>query len=640
MVRECLNPCLFRWCLCLLFCVVFVSSGGDETAFVREVSRRLLFMNPLEPDVDLVWTAGPLISSTLSEVGGGGKGFEEVMLAEARLHIAGQRFDRACGIYSSILSLQPSNQTVVALAAHGLFSSGCSPGDAETALESAAKKGKKINLAVQCALFEVVLHSHSRNKNLARLKKLLKKVIGTRPHEDNEIHPLLRLNFLSEVVSSLDALQESEGDLELLLCIVEVSMKMYKAKKDVADWFHSEELQRVGGLPEDPPSNEAEALKGSLLISQSDPRLLWSRGDTSSLEGSLEMLKAVSEHAGPTRGALEKRFSPYKRMAADLLRDLKDVRRGVDPTIAASFGPLRHLVGQGTFRRQAGTPGSAMSLPLGNPLFLPSLIGETDGAETERAVPQVELWTASDVPPVFRVAGVASPEECDELIQAGRGLMKKSQTGSADGQSSSARKSETAFLTDTWASQAQRKVLQRAAGILGIPFLKPTDFDFQLLHYQKGEHYRLHNDTDNHFEAPRLVTMLLYLGDPVGGGETVFPRALGSSFECESKDECERRSAEWADSCSTSAPGLVSQPRKGDLVFWYNFDQEGFHDPLTIHAGCDVAAGDKWAANLWLDSVDGFSLGFDPLAVPLPFKEEPGGPGRQSSHSHGHSDEL
>ena len=41
-------------------------------------------------------------------------------------------------------------------------------------------------------------------------------------------------------------------------------------------------------------------------------------------------------------------------------------------------------------------------------------------------------------------------------------------------------------------------------------------------------------------------------------------------------------------------------PRKGDAILFYSQKPSGDLDPLSIHGGCPVLAGTKWAANLWV----------------------------------------
>ena len=42
-------------------------------------------------------------------------------------------------------------------------------------------------------------------------------------------------------------------------------------------------------------------------------------------------------------------------------------------------------------------------------------------------------------------------------------------------------------------------------------------------------------------------------------------------------------------------------PVPGDAVLFFNLDENGDVDPSAIHAACEVAGGEKWAANHWFN---------------------------------------
>jgi prolyl 4-hydroxylase len=52
----------------------------------------------------------------------------------------------------------------------------------------------------------------------------------------------------------------------------------------------------------------------------------------------------------------------------------------------------------------------------------------------------------------------------------------------------------------------------------------------------------------------------------------------------------------------------VVAPRVGRLLLWYNYLPDGTFDPASMHAGCPVLAGEKWATNIWLDRKAGVPL--------------------------------
>ncbi len=89
----------------------------------------------------------------------------------------------------------------------------------------------------------------------------------------------------------------------------------------------------------------------------------------------------------------------------------------------------------------------------------------------------------------------------------------------------------------------------------------------------------------------------MYFNDVEEGGETIFPRA----------DEFE---AIWDYNHSQCERGLKVTPEKGSLVMFYNLKTEGHmlalgdvFEPRSLHAGCDVVRGVKWASNKWYHNI-------------------------------------
>jgi 2OG-Fe(II) oxygenase superfamily len=90
---------------------------------------------------------------------------------------------------------------------------------------------------------------------------------------------------------------------------------------------------------------------------------------------------------------------------------------------------------------------------------------------------------------------------------------------------------------------------------------------FRYRRYRTGEYHPAHRDIYRIGDRHLVTTMLLYLCDTEAGGETFFPDAAPSPIEI--------------------------RPRKGRLVFWFNYRVDGTEDPSAQHESVGVAQGEK-----------------------------------------------
>lgn len=100
-----------------------------------------------------------------------------------------------------------------------------------------------------------------------------------------------------------------------------------------------------------------------------------------------------------------------------------------------------------------------------------------------------------------------------------------------------------------------------------------------VLRYGPGQEYKPHMDylvgsaTGEQMDArggQRVVTAFVYLNDVEQGGETEFPELKA-----------------------------IIKPARGRAVKFYNLDESGLPNPMTLHAGCPVVKGEKWLATFW-----------------------------------------
>jgi prolyl 4-hydroxylase len=93
----------------------------------------------------------------------------------------------------------------------------------------------------------------------------------------------------------------------------------------------------------------------------------------------------------------------------------------------------------------------------------------------------------------------------------------------------------------------------------------------QVLRYRPGEEYKTHFDAIPGFANQRVVTMLVWLNDGYGGGETWFPTA-----------------------------NLAVKGRAGDAILFRNTGPDGRRDEAAAHAGRPVTSGEKLIASRWI----------------------------------------
>lgn len=147
-------------------------------------------------------------------------------------------------------------------------------------------------------------------------------------------------------------------------------------------------------------------------------------------------------------------------------------------------------------------------------------------------------------------------------------------------------------------------IIHRVSDLVGIP---PHHAEsMQVVHYGETQEYRPHFDgwqldtekgrvrTEN--GGQRVLTALMYLNEPAGGGGTNFPKL-----------------------------DLEVEARPGRLVIFHNIADEAtnLHDK-SLHGGMPVTDGEKWACNLWYRARP-YRVGTDRAARPVARSSRTGG---------------
>lgn len=194
---------------------------------------------------------------------------------------------------------------------------------------------------------------------------------------------------------------------------------------------------------------------------------------------------------------------------------------------------------------------------------------------------EVEVVARCDFPQVVVFANLLSAEECDEMVTRSRSKLKRSttvnpQTGKEDvidrrtSDGTFFRRGEDEFIT---------RLEARISRLMNWPV--ENGEGLQILRYGVGGEYRPHFDyfppsdpgSATHLSrgGQRVSTLVVYLNDVDEGGETIFPDA-----------------------------GIAVAPRKGGAVYFRYFNGLGQIDPLTLHGGAPVIAGEKWIMTKWM----------------------------------------
>eukprot|EP01025_Chloroclados_australasicus_P062434 TRINITY_DN8203_c0_g2_i1.p1 TRINITY_DN8203_c0_g2~~TRINITY_DN8203_c0_g2_i1.p1 ORF type:complete len:534 (-),score=53.55 TRINITY_DN8203_c0_g2_i1:1103-2479(-) len=236
---------------------------------------------------------------------------------------------------------------------------------------------------------------------------------------------------------------------------------------------------------------------------------------------------------------------------------------------------------------------------------------------------------------------VLTHEECEHLKrQAEPALTRSKVVAQPDKQTSQARTSYGAFLNGQYRDEKVKEIEQRLHKLLQIPY--EFGESLYVLRYQNEQKYDPHMDycaragqvardecqkflsraggpiCGEEHGGPtcgdRLLTAIIYLHKADKGGETVFPKAKGLSYNDPAK------------SCADDNVLKVA-PNAGDVILFWNYipkvsdeealeytrsgsyqdgdtDTEASPDPAAVHGACPVIEGEKWVVTRWIRSAN------------------------------------
>lgn len=221
----------------------------------------------------------------------------------------------------------------------------------------------------------------------------------------------------------------------------------------------------------------------------------------------------------------------------------------------------------------------------------------------------LEIASLSDKPRVLSVTNVLSSEECERIIEMARHRLAPStimKRKNEDASSHTGARTSTNTFLDIHSDPLIESLAIRISQLTQVPVERAESL--QVVRYAPMQHYHAHYDfidrdyrgyENRDYRDNRFVTALIYLNDVPHGGRTVFPRT-NPNFNPSVHG--------YGDVvCSEEFAALRIKPKKGTVALFYNMDEarhmEGMRDNDSLHGGCDVYDGEKWAANFWFHNV-------------------------------------
>ena len=231
--------------------------------------------------------------------------------------------------------------------------------------------------------------------------------------------------------------------------------------------------------------------------------------------------------------------------------------------------------------------------------------------------PAVTVEELSSHPRIVRLSALLTEAECDALVQLGEPRLRPSEMGdvalTSEDDAPAVRRTSHSMSFDVLEDATNAllgRLRQRWADAAGLPMTLAEDT--QLTRYAAGEAYGLHLDASE--EVLRNATVLTYLADGFGGGETYFPRVPASAggrgvmrplAKLAAAGVLSQELAKGSQYCSDAKAKAILRvpPRKGDAILFFPLRPDGEVDLDVVHGGCAVSPGElgetKWIAQQW-----------------------------------------
>jgi prolyl 4-hydroxylase len=178
----------------------------------------------------------------------------------------------------------------------------------------------------------------------------------------------------------------------------------------------------------------------------------------------------------------------------------------------------------------------------------------------------------SEAPHLTLCRGLFTKAECRYLIEAATPMLEPAMVvDAATGRQrrDPVRISDAIGFTLPLENPAVHALNRRIAAASGTEVAQGEPL--QVLRYRAGGEYKPHFDAIPGFANQRILTMIVWLNENYGGGETKFAKT-----------------------------GAKLKGRTGDALLFRNARADGTRDPDAGHAGLPVTAGEKLIASRWI----------------------------------------
>ena len=160
-----------------------------------------------------------------------------------------------------------------------------------------------------------------------------------------------------------------------------------------------------------------------------------------------------------------------------------------------------------------------------------------------------------------------SDDICDFLINMDTSPFIVSRIGAGAAIDQTSRNSKSRIVSSTEYDVSE--IYEKCSKLMNIPSSHMEKLN--VVKYEEGGFYDDHVDADP--LVPRQYTIILYLNDEYEGGETEFPH-LNKKYKL----------------------------KKGDALFFNNYNTHGDIAKQSIHRGNKVISGVKYICNIWIHS--------------------------------------